>query len=150
MEEGLYFPEYPDYKDVAKALFPGFDIEEERFGSYQGDLIMVLTRPGEEAFKFGIMGFGSCTGCDMLEGGVADQGPEWPATRFRVDKETAAYVHGAFRDFKDMADFRGHVAATEAGKRVGEWWFYEDGMEDWLAEFMDRTHASQTDAKEET
>lgn len=59
--------EYQNYGSLAALLFPKvrwfFDEQE---GSYQGDWFMIGRN--EDTFYFFSMGYGSCSGCDWLQG----------------------------------------------------------------------------------
>lgn len=59
-----YRGDSPDYEHLV-ALF-GTVIHTERLGGYQGDFYTLLRRP--DAVGFLKFGYGSCSGCDALEG----------------------------------------------------------------------------------
>lgn len=53
-----------DYHDMVASW--GYTVEHlEYFGDYQGDVVALLTRPN--AVGLVVIGYGSCSGCDVLE-----------------------------------------------------------------------------------
>lgn len=58
--------EYADYDLLLRSL--GYGIQEWiTCGSYQGDHVALLRR-ADGAYGFTVIGYGSCSGCDALEG----------------------------------------------------------------------------------
>lgn len=62
--------EYPNYEGLVEAT--GCEVIGSLWmGDYQGDILMVVRKDG----KFGTVstGYGSCSGCDFLEGSESDE-----------------------------------------------------------------------------
>lgn len=75
---------YPDYETIV-ARWGYHVVSMERFGSYQGD-IAVLLKDGDQ-YGWLVIGYGSCGGCDALEDAMSWTEPHWtPAVYELADR----------------------------------------------------------------
>jgi hypothetical protein len=87
-------------------------LKDWTLGSYQGDYVYLLKN--DDRYAFTVIGYGSCSGCDALEGCESDE-------EFNQLKEsiTSGIVWGIKQEVYD------YVFNQEANR----WYFHE---EDWL------------------
>ena len=116
--------EYVTYKDIVKSW--GWTIVHfETFGSYQGDHLALLHRGTETGLM--VFGYGSCSGCDELQGVTPwahdDEPADWSpvinlATRLR-DSVHWEPSQDALRRWVDETP-------------ENHWWSYNDEIASWL------------------
>ena len=109
------------YEDLVKSW--GHEIvDQEEFGSYQGDLIYIL-RDGDRHGLL-VIGYGSCSGCDELEARQPwDDEGDWSGVIALAD-ELRQDVHWE-------AD-KGALMAWVGAHPESHWWAYDNSIRQWL------------------
>jgi hypothetical protein len=96
-------PEYPSYMQLVESY--GLEvIESLMLGSYQGDILMVLRN---DSGQFGLLvtGYGSCSGCDALEG-CRGKAKELETLRSDLCDSIVWYGCGDFVEYITTKDFK--------------------------------------------
>lgn len=101
----------------------------ETLGSWQGDIVTIL----KDGTRFGFLmfGYGSCSGCDALEG----------TSTLDDLKALAIGLHSDIRWFESMSDLaRWLVKAIvnyDEDSVPGSWYYYDNDVKDWAKGFTD-------------
>lgn len=117
----------PNYGDIVGSW--GLDVlQDESFGSYQGDLVYLLG-DGERRGLL-IVGYGSCSGCDHLQAITpwgydyleSDEAEalDWSQVEaFREQLRNDIHWEDSITRLRDW-----YVQASE--NKLGDWWLYDD------------------------
>lgn len=109
------------YDDLVKSW--GYEIvDQEEFGSYQGDLTYLL-RDGER-YGLLVIGYGSCSGCDELQAIEPwDDDGDWTEVVELADR---------LRDEIHWEDDKDALMAWVDEHPENHWWSYDDQIRAWL------------------
>ena len=116
--------EYVTYEDIVKSW--GWRVLNfETFGSYQGDHLALLERPGQVGLI--VFGYGSCSGCDELDAitpwDYDDEPGDWtPVIDFAAQLRDAVHWEPSRDALRDWID-----ASPE-----NRWWSYDAEIAAWL------------------
>lgn len=139
----IEFEGYPSYEEVFERATGAEVIESRSFGSYQGDAVVVLQ--GNQGFGFAIYGYGSCSGCDALEGELVDAEYEWERTHGEALEWGRHFVTSEFLDgyagsvewFPTLADLKERVRRMLNNETEEVRWYYlDDEFKEWAVEFL--------------
>lgn len=90
---------YVTYEDLVESL--EYEVlKEERFGDYEGDLLFVLRDGGK--YGYVVIGYGSCSGCDNLEGRLGYDG--WTQESHEAVTELRDEIHRSIRWADSLED----------------------------------------------
>lgn len=109
------------YEDIVKSW--GYEVLAfETFGSYQGDHLALLRGPMGHGLL--VMGYGSCSGCDHLQGIAPwNDSDDWsPVLDF------AAQLHNSIEWRPDAERLRDYIDENPEKS----WWSYDDAIARWL------------------
>ena len=115
------------YGDVVDSF--GFHvILTERFGTWEGDIVTVL-KDDDNRYGFLVIGFGSCSGCDTIQG-------------IRTVPTLKSFAMGLYRDIRWFDNMTGLAAwlvqtlVNDPGE-PGSWYYYDEEIRDWARGFTD-------------
>lgn len=112
------------YRKVVETF--GYDvILQETLGSWQGDIVFIL-KDGNKA-GFLIIGYGSCAGCDVLEG----------MRRMDELKSFALGTYSRIKWFDSLTDLQLWLIKSVIGDDIepGPYYYYDTEMKDWAQGF---------------
>lgn len=113
------------YREIVKSF--GVEITSWTVtGSYQGDYVVGVARPGEVGFV--VIGYGSCSGCDALQ--ARDWHGGYPDLAYRFEhapglKALADSIERSIRWFPSVEELREFVGGT-GDREANDWYWYDD------------------------
>lgn len=116
-----WISEYASYDDMF--VSSGYEYKSEYFGSYQGDIAVVFREGNRKGYL--ILGYGSCSGCDMLE-----SVRPWCYHQDECDCDWSGV-----QDLRDalIRNIRWDEPLPKKGD-PNYWWSYDDEVMIWLKE----------------
>lgn len=124
--------EYPSYIDLLEAT--GLTVETSKdFGSYQGDSIAVVS----DGVRRGIVvwGYGSCSGCDALEGATPSY---WREDEEQDWSEVNSLADSLLESVRWAPDGDVSLIAKEMLDK-NDWYLYDEEMKSYLTELSEGT-----------
>lgn len=134
----------PDWRDLVNSF--GLDVLEwHEFGSYQGDIVAVLADGERRGWL--VIGYGSCSGCDALQGVVGYESKA-PWTDLPEVVALRAETFDKIRWFDAEAALRSWLACHQRddSDAVGDWYFYDDDVKERLAQLASGAPFVDSDA----
>lgn len=114
-------PKYIGYDDIIDSF--GYKSKYEYFGSYQGDIVVIVEDGSRKGYL--IIGYGSCSGCDELEAVMP----------WCYCKEECSCDWSEVEDLRDRL-LRSIIWDKEIPEENdgNHWWSYDKEMYAWLKE----------------
>jgi hypothetical protein len=121
--------DYPTYSDIVADW--GYEIlASKTFGEWQGDYVYLLSHSGRVGVA--IIGYGSCSGCDALEGTDTGRG-QIPWREYQPIMDLSRSLRESIRWFAEPDDV---LAWLESSKAENNWWYYDEEIATYVRSYM--------------
>ena len=119
-----------DYEDIVKSW--GFTVLDlTQCGSYQGDFVVLLADGDRRGFTQ--FGYGSCSGCDVLEA-VAPWG-DGPDDDWSAVENLRRDMADGIRWYDSPGDLASYLLALDEGN---EWWLHDSEVKGIVSNYIVR------------
>jgi hypothetical protein len=116
---------YASYDSIVESF--GYNIlMGEAIGDYQGDMVYVLYDGLFDQWGVFITGYGSCSGCDILEAMEMDNAP------VEEYRELQEEWHNGVDWYNTPEELYDAIREKE-----GDWYWYEDGYSEFIEKFKE-------------